>query len=135
MTDLDKIALENEVALTDLIETDRYEIPPWVRTCLRGIRQNSRALAKAVADEKENARRAADPKVIHNFNIPDIDGHPLRYTKLVHHIEQIVFEREMIRDASQNGFVPGTLPTAILIAETVFRLLEAKLLKGPPDEP
>lgn len=33
---------ENEIALTDLIENDAYEIPAWVRTCLRGIRQNIR---------------------------------------------------------------------------------------------
>jgi hypothetical protein len=34
------LTTETVTALTDLIENESYEILPWVRTCLRGIRQN-----------------------------------------------------------------------------------------------
>jgi len=37
---------ETEAELTDLIENEAYEILPWVRTCLRGIRQNVRHLSQ-----------------------------------------------------------------------------------------
>lgn len=40
-----KLASETVTCLSDLIENEAYEIPAWVRTCLRGIRQNVIALA------------------------------------------------------------------------------------------
>ena len=40
----EKLADETMAALTDLIENEGYSISPWVRTCLRGIRQNVKNL-------------------------------------------------------------------------------------------
>lgn len=40
----EKLMEETIAALTDLIENEGYSISPWVRTCLRGLRQNVNAL-------------------------------------------------------------------------------------------
>lgn len=40
----EKLAEETMAALTDLIENEGYSIAPWVRTYLRGIRQNVKTL-------------------------------------------------------------------------------------------
>jgi len=41
--------------LTDLIENHEYEIPAWVRTCLRGVRQEVRAALTSSAAPQAQA--------------------------------------------------------------------------------
>lgn len=50
-------------------------------------------------------------------NVSNIDDHPLRYRRLTQEIERVLVERELGRQP--NGYVEGTLPTAIKIAEVV----------------
>lgn len=40
----EKLIEETIAALSDLIENEGYSVSPWVRTCLRGIRQNVNVL-------------------------------------------------------------------------------------------
>jgi hypothetical protein len=49
--------------------------------------------------------------------VSNIDDHPLRYRRLTQEIERVLVERELGRQP--NGYVEGTLPTAIKIAEVV----------------
>lgn len=70
----------------------------------------------------EELRREID-RVTGIANLPqerNIDTHPLRYSPLVCAIERILISRELGRQP--NGYIEGTLPTAIKIAEAIQEL-------------
>lgn len=58
--DIAGLVEETTIGLSDLIEQESYEILPWVRTALRGVRQNVKTIVATLS--RENAAQAGEIK-------------------------------------------------------------------------